>query len=220
METVSWPDGRGAAQLLGRARALVDGSGGRRVLGITGAPAGGKSTLAEWLVTELRRDRPETVAHVGMDAFHLGHALLTARGQVAVKGAPHTFDALGYAALLDRIRSTRDPVFAPRFHREIEDSIAAEVEVAPAVALVVTEGNYLLHAEPPWDRIRPLLDEAWYVHLDDAERRRRLVARRLGYGQSRAEAERWAAGSDEDNARLVASTRSAADLVVEVAADA
>ena len=40
-----------------------------------------------------------------MDAFHLGHRVLVRRGQTDIKGAPETFDALGFVALLDRIRT-------------------------------------------------------------------------------------------------------------------
>ncbi len=219
MLTVDWP-GAGAQELLDRAQSLAGEPGRRRVLGIAGAPAGGKSTLAEWLVAELERRAPGRTAHVGMDAFHLGHAVLQARDQVDVKGAPQTFDPRGYAALLRRIRDTDDTVYAPRFHREIEDSIAHEVEVGPQVRLVVTEGNYLLLSEPPWDQIRPLLDEAWFVHLDDGERRRRLLERHLRYGHPPEEARRRTHGTDEDNARLVAGTAPAADLVVAMASPA
>jgi len=77
------------------------------------------------------------------------------------------------------------------------------VEIGPEVGLVVTEGNYLLLPEPPWDAVRPLLDEAWFVHLDDDERRRRLEARHLRYGHSPADAAARTLGSDETNAVLV-----------------
>ena len=78
--------------------------------------------------------------------------------------------------------------FDQKFRREIEDSIAHVVEVAPEVGLVITEGNYLLLPDPPWDAVRPLLDEAWFVHLDDDERRRRMVLRHESHGHSPADA--------------------------------
>ena len=88
--------------------------------------------------------------------------------------------------------------------------------VPPDVPLVVTEGNYLLHDDPAWAPVRPLLDEVWYVEADDALRVRRLVDRHVRYGRDRAAAERWVRESDEANARLVASGRARADLVVRV----
>ena len=92
-------------------------------------------------------------------------------------GAPHTFDVLGYAALLRRLRAADDTVYAPAFRREIEEPIAGAIAVPPEVPLVVTEGNYLLLETPPWQRVRPLLDECWYVDVDDAQRTEWLVQR-------------------------------------------
>jgi len=201
MQRLRWP-GPDEELLRERARRLLLAPG-RAVLGIAGAPASGKSTLTELLAVSLAEEFPSRVVVVGMDAFHLGHRVLEQHGLTGVKGAPHTFDALGYVALLRRIRETTDPVYAPEFHREIEDSLAAVVEVGPEVGLVITEGNYLLLGDPPWDAVRPLLDEAWFVHLDDRERRRRLRLRHERYGHARAEAAARTEGSDERNAVLV-----------------
>jgi pantothenate kinase len=200
--------------LLGRALALLDRPG-RAVLGIAGAPASGKSTLAAALLADLERRRPGLAVGVGMDAFHLGHRVLVRRGQTGIKGAPETFDAVGYRHLLQRIRTESGTVYAPEFDRDIEDSLAHVVEIGPAVRLVVTEGNYLLLADPPWDRVRPLLDEAWFVHLADDERRRRLLARHLRHGHDPTDAEIRTFGNDERNARLVDAAPNRPDLWIE-----
>ena len=102
------------------------------------------------------------------------------------------------------------------FHREIEESIAAEGVVSPDVELVITEGNYLLHAQGSWGGVRELLDASWYVDLDDQVRIERLIQRRLDLGNTREEAIAWAAGSDEINAQVIGRTRSLADVVVRV----
>lgn len=181
----------------------------RRILGITGAPGAGKSTLAEALATALQ------AVLVPMDGFHLAQSELARLGRSARKGAPDTFDAAGYVALLGRIRANAEPVvYAPRFHRELEEPVAGVIAVPSDAPLVITEGNYLLLEVEPWSAVRPLLDEVWFVEVDDAARRQRLVARRLGFGQDRATAEAWADGSDQRNADLVAATRERADLRV------
>lgn len=216
MQHLTWP-GDADHQLLARATALLE-RGDRAVLGIAGAPACGKSTLTEWLVATLSEQAPGRVAHVGMDAFHLGHRVLQRRGLVPVKGAPRTFDPVGYAHLLERVRRSGETIYAPVFHREIEDSIAHEVEIGPDVSLLVTEGNYLLLDEPPWDRVRPLLDEAWFVHLDDGERHQRLLSRHLHHGHDKHEALERTYGSDEANAQLVNGSAGQADLWIEVVA--
>jgi pantothenate kinase len=78
----------------------------------------------------------------------------------------------------------------------------------------VTEGNYLLLDEGPWQRVRALLDEVWFVDVDDRVRVDRLVCRHVAHGKDPEQARAWVLGSDEANARLVAATRSRADLVV------
>ncbi|GAA2974753.1 nucleoside/nucleotide kinase family protein [Streptomyces drozdowiczii] len=199
------------SDLTARARSLAE-AGGRRVLGIAGPPGAGKSTLAGRITDALG---PLAVL-VPMDGFHLAQAELERLGRAGRKGAPDTFDAAGYVALLRRLRAPEPGtvVYAPAFDRSLEEPVAGAVPVPPEVPLVVTEGNYLLYGEGPWAPVRGLLDEAWYLEPDDAVRVPRLVERHVRYGKRRADAERWVARSDEANARLVAAFRDRADLVV------
>jgi pantothenate kinase len=191
--------------VLGRARALA--AGPRRILGVAGKPGGGKSTLAR-LVVEALGDAARLVP---MDGFHLAQPELVRLGRRDRMGAPDTFDAAGYAALLRRLKRNDEPlVYAPAFRREIEEPIAGAIAVPREVPLVVTEGNYLLL----WPEVRGLLDEAWYVEVDDALRVERLIARHVEFGKSPAYAREWVMRSDEHNARVVESTRPRASAVV------
>ncbi len=199
------------AELLAGACHLA-AAGPRQVLGITGPPGAGKSTLADRLVTALG---PAKAVLVGMDGFHLADAQLRRTGRRDRKGAPDTFDRAGYADLLGRLRREPGTVYAPAFDRSIEDSIAAAVPVPPDVPLVVTEGNYLLL----WPEVRPLLDEVWYVDPPAGARRAALIARHVAYGKAPEEAERWVATSDERNAELIAAGRQLADRVLDWPAD-
>jgi pantothenate kinase len=105
-------------------------------------------------------------------------------------------------------------VWAPAFERHLEQPLAGSIAVAPDVALVVTEGNYLLLDRPEWRAVRAQLDEAWFLDLDDEVRRARLVARHVRFGKSADDAERWVARVDEPNAVLVAASRASADRTV------
>jgi pantothenate kinase len=153
-----------------------------------------------------------------MDGFHLAQAELERLGRAARKGAPDTFDSAGFVALLRRLRApvAGETVYAPVFRREIEEPVAGAIGVPDTVRLVITEGNYLLLDEHGWAPVRGLLDASWYVGVDDALRRRRLVERHVRFGRTPAEAEAWAESTDEPNARRIAATRERADWTVMI----
>ncbi len=197
-------------ELLGRAERLA-GAGGRRILGITGAPGAGKSTLAEQLGAALG---PRAVT-VPMDGYHLAGSELARVGLAHRKGAPETFDGAGFVALLRRLRDgAEEIVYAPEFRREIEEPIAGAIPVPRDVPLVITEGNYLLLDGEPWAAVAPLLDETWFVDPPEEARLAWLTARHARHGKDPDAAFRWARGPDQANAVLVAATRARADLVL------
>lgn len=216
--------------LVDRARRLA-AAGPRRMLGLTGAPAAGKSTVAAAVVAALSGasasggaaaaapDLAEPLAPaavlVPMDGFHLAEAELHRLGRHARKGAIDTFDAAGFVSLLRRLRDPGpDPVYAPRFDRHLEEAIAGAIPVPPEVPLVVTEGNYLLAEAGPWAVVRELLDEVWFLELDEPVRLDRLTARHIAHGRPPAVAAARARGTDQRNAELIATTRHRADLIV------
>jgi len=200
------------AEAIVRARRLADG-GRRALLGIAGPPGGGKSTLARAIADALG----DGARLVPMDGFHLAQAELVRLGRRDRMGAPDTFDAAGYVALLRRLRdATEDVVYAPEFRREIEEPINAAVAVPRDVPLVITEGNYLLVDDGPWAEVRRLLDETWYVVQQEERRRRLLIARHIEFGKDPDFAREWVMRSDERNAQLVATTRTRADALVHI----
>jgi pantothenate kinase len=154
-----------------------------------------------------------------MDGYHLADVELARLGRSERKGAPDTFDAAGYAALLERLRQTSDDevVYAPAFDRELEQPVAGSIPVGPACRLVVSEGNYLLVDEAPWPRVRASFDEVWFCELDGLERRRRLVERHVRFGKDPSAAAAWVQETDEPNADLVHRHRDRADLRIRAA---
>lgn len=208
MDTISVsPDGAELDDLLPPAAPT------RRLVGIAGAPGAGKSTLAAFVMERLG----ERCAHVPMDGFHLADVQLARLGLLDRKGAPETFDALGYAALLARIRSRPDTtVYAPGFERELEQPLAAAVAVPPSAQVVVTEGNYLLLDLPEWHEARSGLDEVWHVVCDERQRVERLVARHVAFGKSPAQAREWVERVDGPNARLVEASAHRADRRIDL----
>jgi pantothenate kinase len=160
---------------------------------------------------------PAAAAYVPMDGFHLGNHELIRLGRRDRKGAVDTFDAAGFVHMLERLHAAGpEIVYAPSFLREIEEPIAGSIPVGPDIPLVVTEGNYLLVADGAWGRVASLLDESWYVEIDDELRIERLIARHEAFGKSEQDAHRWALGSDQVNANVVAATRCRADVIVRL----
>ncbi len=151
---------------------------------------------------------------VPMDGFHLSNMELGRLGLADRKGAPETFDGWGFVHLLRRIRAAEELVYAPVFNRVLNESIGSAVPVFPSVELVVVEGNYLLLPEDPWVRARPLYDLAVYLDVPDEIRVPRLVRRQMARGLDAAAALDWVQRSDEANARLIATTRNYADVVL------
>lgn len=205
----------GLGALATAAVALVP-EGGRAILGIAGTPGAGKTTLAELLVSEVAGTHgADWVAHVPMDGFHLADVQLDRLDLRHRKGAPETFDAAGYAALLCRIRSETDSwVYAPGFDRTLEQPLAAAMLVPPAARLIISEGNYLLLESDPWPLARAALDEVWFVTVDGTARVERLVERHVRFGKRRDHAREWVAATDGPNADLIEPGIRLADRVV------
>ena len=196
--------------LLERARALW-AAGGRRLLGLVGAPGAGKSSVAAALAAALPGS-----AVVPMDGFHLANEELERLGRRGRKGAPDTFDAAGYVALLRRLREPGgETVYAPRFDRSLETSVGSALPVGPEVGLIITEGNYLL-LDGAWAGVRAALDAVWYLDPPDGIRLDRLVSRHEAFGKAPEEARRWVEAVDQPNAARIAASRERANLIVRL----
>ncbi|AOX16506.1 nucleoside/nucleotide kinase family protein [Kozakia baliensis] len=184
---------------------------GRRILGLAGPPGSGKSTLA----ARLGMTYQDCSVVVPMDGFHLANIELERLGRAGRKGAPDTFDASGFVALLHRLRAGESGIiYAPLFQREIEEPIAGAIPIPTEARLIIVEGNYLL-CDDAWAPIRTLLDEAWFVDTDKHDRESWLAARHMVFGRTQTEAQAWIAKTDAPNAALIEPTRARANWIYQ-----
>ncbi|MGZ3216987.1 nucleoside/nucleotide kinase family protein [Paracoccus sp. T5] len=180
----------------------------RHLVALAGPPGAGKSHLSDALLAAL-----PGAALLPMDGYHLDDGLLAARGELARKGAPQTFDLDGFAVMLDRLAADDGrEVLVPVFDRRLEISRAAAREIAPEARLILVEGNYLLLDRPGWRDLHRRFALTVMLDVPEPVLRARLAARwrDLPADQARAKLE----GNDLPNMELVLSASRPADLML------
>ncbi|HEV7717836.1 MAG TPA: nucleoside/nucleotide kinase family protein [Arsenicitalea sp.] len=215
-ETLALTPEAALAMLVERASVLA-ARGTRLAIGIAGGPGVGKSTLAAELVDALNAADPGYAALVPMDGFHMRHAKLEALGTVKDKGAPHTFEGAAFVEFLARLKQASALISGPSYSRQIEDVVDDAFTIAAETRILVTEGNYLLLGEAPWDGVRPLLDLAVFISVPREKVRVRLMKRHAEAGlfteeRNREHIERV----DLANYDRVTQSRPRADLVIDL----
>ncbi|NVK41927.1 MAG: nucleoside/nucleotide kinase family protein [Oceanospirillaceae bacterium] len=188
-------------------------TGYRTLVALAGAPASGKSTLAQALVEALNAAGHGAVL-VPMDGFHLDNRLLETRGLLERKGAPETFDAAGFIHLIGRL-SQEAEIAIPLFDRDRDIAIAGAAMVGPAQRIAIVEGNYLLFDEAPWSRLSDFWDLSIRLDTAEDELERRLVQRWLEQGLDAQAASERARRNDLANAVRIRERRLPADLLIE-----
>ncbi|SFR42920.1 AAA family ATPase [Litoreibacter janthinus] len=170
---------------------------GRRLIAVAGPPAGGKSTLAEHLAEVL-----PNAAVVPMDGFHLDNDTLSARGLLARKGSPATFDALGFVKLVSALRDPVEVAY-PTFDRSSDSVVPSGGSVSADTDTVIVEGNYLLLDDAPWNQLRQFWDLSIFLDVPFEVLRERLLQRWRDHGYSDSDALTKAESNDLPNARVV-----------------
>jgi pantothenate kinase len=187
----------------------------------------GKTTLAAFVAKRLKdlyaRQSPgianenPLATFIPMDGYHLSRTQLDALPDPvtahARRGAAFTFDGDSFLALVKKLREPLCPetktLFAPSFDHANKDPVVDDIAIAPSVRIVIFEGNYLSLNKPPWKHAAELMDELWFVDVDFAVARKRLVHRHVkaGIAKDEEEAARRADENDLVNGKEIVEGR-------------
>jgi hypothetical protein len=185
------------------------------VVGISGAPATGKSTFSELLVSEL--------ALLGlkaqlcpMDGFHYPNAVLEQKGLMSVKGSIETFDVSSLIGLLSKaLTPSTEAFFWPRYCRELHDPVAKGFLIEPNTQIILLEGNYIYSDDGDWSSVSNLINLKIFLTASDVVLRERLIARHLAGGKSQQEAHDKTERVDLVNALRIKKYESNAHYVIQ-----
>jgi pantothenate kinase len=197
---------------LARRVAALPKDGRRQLVAVAGAPASGKSGLAETLGHAVNR-AGRMARVIPMDGFHLDNAILGSRGLFACKGAPESFDADGFVAIMHRIKAGGEVVY-PLFDRTRDLAVAGAALIEADCDLAIVEGNYLLFDEEPWRALASLWDLSVWFDVPEAVVHELCVRRWLDHGHTPEAARARAEGNDLVNARRIISARLPADVTL------
>jgi type I pantothenate kinase len=217
------------------------------VIAVAGSVAVGKSTTARLLQTLLAAaPGSPRVDLVTTDGFLWPNAVLEARGLMARKGFPESYDRRALIRFLADVKSGRGEVRAPVYSHQSYDVLGGQRQVVDRPDVLVVEGLNVLQAGRRDDgRVPEVFLSDFFdfsVYVDAAESdiqrwyvERFLALRRTAFADTSAYFHRYADLSDDDardtalsiwaavngpNLRQnIAPTRSRARLVLQKSAD-
>lgn len=185
----------------------------RHIVAIAGPPGAGKSTFAQELL-EMLTKKAVRARIISMDGFHLDNLVLAERGLLARKGAPATFDVMGFVHLMKRLTDLEADVAIPTFDRKRDLSIAGADIISAQDTVLIVEGNYLLLKEHPWAGLTGFWDETIFIDPGAIVLEKRLLERWLEHGLDAAAAKTRAMSNDIPNAHYVLDNSSDANIQI------
>lgn len=192
-------------------------SDGRKIIAVAGAPASGKSTISDAICDHLNDIEPDCAKILPMDGYHYDDTLLKARGIHSLKGAPHTFDVLGFSHTLKRLAARdEDEVVTPVFDRSIEIARAGANPISKGVEYIIVEGNYVLVDQNPWSELKPYFDLSVFVSVPVPVLEQRLRQRWIDHGLDEAGIARKLKEVDLPNGEFIRANSSLPDITFEM----
>ena len=156
-------------------RKLDSNDKNRYFIALSGPPASGKSTISEKIANDLSSKGYQSNV-LQMDGFHYDDQILKDKNLISKKGAPETFDVMGLASFLSRLKDESE-VVVPIFDRSLELSRSSAVIIPKETKVIVTEGNYLLLNSNPWKILQNFFDTTIMIQCEKSILEKRLLDR-------------------------------------------
>lgn len=147
----------------------------RYFIALSGPPASGKSTISEKLVKDLTL-KGHNSSILQMDGFHYDDQILKQKSLLLKKGAPETFDVMGFLNFLFRLQNENE-VAIPIFDRSLELSRSSAVIISKETRVVIVEGNYILLKINPWRELHKFFNSTIMISTKHEILEKRLIER-------------------------------------------
>ena len=147
----------------------------RYFIALSGPPASGKSTISEKLVKDLTL-KGHNSSILQMDGFHYDDQILKQKSLLLKKGAPETFDVMGFLNFLFRLQNENE-VAIPIFDRSLELSRSSAVIISKETRVVIVEGNCILLRKHPWRELHKFFNSTIMINTKNEILEKRLIER-------------------------------------------
>ena len=147
----------------------------RYFIALSGPPASGKSTISEKLVKDLTL-KGHNSSILQMDGFHYDDQILKQKSLLLKKGAPETFDVMGFLNFLFRLQNENE-VAIPIFDRSLELSRSSAVIISKETRVVIVEGNDILLKTHPWRELHKFFNSTIMINTKHEILEKRLIER-------------------------------------------
>ena len=147
----------------------------RYFIALSGPPASGKSTISEKLLKDLTL-KGHNSSILQMDGFHYDDQILKQKSLLLKKGAPETFDVMGFLNFLFRLQNENE-VAIPIFDRSLELSRSSAVIISKETRVVIVECNYILLKTHPWSELHKFFNSTIMINTKNEILEKRLIER-------------------------------------------